>query len=57
LETIGILLKTYFRFGYPNGYPVGDSVAIVDRRRCLLVLAAAARRKKERSSAMERVME
>jgi len=29
LEAIDILLKTHFGFGYPNGYPVGDSL-----RRC-----------------------
>ena len=26
LETLGIVLKTYFRFGFSNEFPVGDSL-------------------------------
>jgi hypothetical protein len=26
LEAIGIVLETHFRFGFPNGSPIGDSL-------------------------------
>ena len=26
LEAIGIVLETYFRFGFPNAYAIGDSL-------------------------------
>jgi len=29
LEAIGIVLETYFRFGFPNEYLVGDSLRVV----------------------------
>jgi hypothetical protein len=35
LEVIGILSKTYFGFGYPNGYPVGDRLRAATRRHAL----------------------
>jgi len=31
LEAIGIVLKTYFRFEFPNEYHVGDSLRKMDR--------------------------
>jgi len=28
LEAIGIVLETYFGFGFPNAYAIGDSLSI-----------------------------
>jgi len=28
LEAIGIVLETYFRFGFPNEFPIGDSLIV-----------------------------
>jgi len=28
LEAISIVLETYFRFGFPNGSPIGDSLMV-----------------------------
>jgi len=28
LEAIGIVLETYFGFGFPNGSPIGDNLLI-----------------------------